>query len=46
MCKGVNDCDYRKAFILLILVLERLDDGKQKNDFIAYFSKDIKRFQK
>ena len=30
--------EYRKAFGLLILVLERLDDN-QKNEFIDYYSK-------
>ena len=31
--------DYRKAFGLLIAVLERLDDGNQKNEVIDYYSK-------
>lgn len=35
--------EYRNAFLLLILVLERLDDGKQKNEFIDYYSKNIKQ---
>ena len=34
--------EYRKAFGLLILVLERLDD-KQKNDFIDYYSKNMNK---
>ena len=38
----INKNQHRKAFILLILVLERLNDGKQKNDFIDYYSKNIK----
>ena len=36
----INKNEYRKAFGLLILVLERLDDN-QKNDFIDYYSKNI-----
>ena len=35
----INKNEYRKAFGLLILVLERLDDGAQKNEFIDYYSK-------
>ena len=31
--------EYRKAFGLLIAVLERLDDGDQKNEVIDYYSK-------
>jgi hypothetical protein len=38
----INKNQHRKAFILLILVLERLNDGKQKNDFIDYYSKNIR----
>lgn len=34
--------EYRKAFVLLILVLERLD-GKEKTDFIDYYSKNMKQ---
>lgn len=34
----INKNDYRKAFGLLILVLERLD-GDEKNEFIDYYSK-------
>jgi len=37
----INQNDYRKAFGLLIVVLERLDDGNQKNEFIDYYSKKI-----
>jgi hypothetical protein len=40
----INKNDYRKAFGLLILVLERLDDGAQKNEFIDYYSKNIEQF--
>jgi hypothetical protein len=29
--------NYRSAFGLLLSVLERLDDGPQKNDFIRYY---------
>jgi len=35
----INKDDYRRAFGLLIAVLERLDDGTQKNEFIDYYSK-------
>jgi hypothetical protein len=35
----INKNEYRKAFGLLIAVLERLDDGNQKNEFIDYYSK-------
>ena len=34
--------EYRKAFGLLILVLERLDDN-QKNEFIDYYSKNMSK---
>jgi hypothetical protein len=37
----INKNEYRKAFGLLILVLERLDDGNQKNEFIDYYSKNM-----
>ena len=36
----IKNNDYRRAFVLLIMVLERLDD-KQKNEFIDYYSKNI-----
>ena len=36
----INKREYRKAFGLLILVLERLDDN-QKNEFIDYYSKNM-----
>ena len=37
----INKNEYRKAFGLLIAVLERLDDGNQKNEVIDYYSKKI-----
>ena len=37
----INNNEYRKAFGLLIMVLERLDDGNQKNEFIDYYSKKV-----
>jgi hypothetical protein len=39
----IHKKDYRKAFAALILVLERMDDGKQKNEFIDYYSKNMKQ---
>jgi hypothetical protein len=33
--------NYRSAFGLLLSVLDRLDDGKQKNEFISYFLDDF-----
>lgn len=35
----ISKNEYRKAFGLLIAVLERLDDGNQKNELIDYYSK-------
>lgn len=35
----INNNQYNKAFGLLIVVLERLDDGNQKNEVIDYYSK-------
>jgi len=35
----ISKNEYRSAFGLLIAVLERLDDGNQKNEFIDYYSK-------
>jgi hypothetical protein len=35
--------EYKKAFGLLILVLERLD-GNEKNEFIDYYSKNMGKF--
>jgi hypothetical protein len=40
----INKNEYRKAFGLLICVLERLDDGNQKNEFIDYYSKNLEKF--
>lgn len=39
----INKNEYRKAFGLLIMVLERLDDGNQKNEFIDYYSKNMEK---
>jgi hypothetical protein len=39
----INKNEYRKAFGLLIMVLERLDDGAQKNEFIDYYSKNMEK---
>jgi hypothetical protein len=36
----INKNEYKKAFGLLILVLERLEDN-QKNEFIDYYSKNM-----
>jgi hypothetical protein len=38
----IHKNEYRKAFGLLILVLERLDDN-QKNEFIDYYSKNMSK---
>ena len=35
----ISKNEYRRAFGLLIAVLERLDDGIQKNEVIDYYSK-------
>ena len=37
----INKNEYKKAFGLLSLVLERLEDN-QKNEFIDYYSKNMK----
>ena len=37
----ISKNEYRRAFGLLIAVLERLDDGNQKNEVINYYSKKI-----
>jgi len=37
----IHKQEYRKAFGLLILVLERLDNS-QKEEFIDYYSKNMK----
>jgi hypothetical protein len=36
----INKNEYRKAFGLIILVLERLDEN-QKSEFIDYYSKNL-----
>ena len=41
--KLLTTYEYRKAFWLLILFLERLDD-KEKVDVIDYYSKNMKQF--
>jgi hypothetical protein len=33
--------NYRSAFGLLLSVLDRLDDGKQKNEFITHYLNDF-----
>ena len=33
----INNNNYRSAFGLLLCVLDRLDDGKQKNNFITHY---------
>ena len=38
----INKNEYRKAFGLLILVLERLDEN-QKSEFIDYYSKNMEK---
>ena len=38
----INKNEYRKAFGLLILVLERLNSD-QKNEFIDYYSKNMEK---
>lgn len=35
--KFIDKNDYMRAFGLLLCVLDRLDDGKQKNDFITHY---------
>ena len=40
--KFISKNEYRQAFGLLIAVLERLDDGNQKNEVIDYYSKSKK----
>ena len=37
----IKNNDYRRAFGLLLAVLDRLDDGKQKNDFISHYLNDF-----
>jgi hypothetical protein len=36
----INKKEYRKAFVLLIWTLERIDNA-QKNEFIDYYSKNM-----
>jgi hypothetical protein len=31
--------DNRKAFALFLLVIQRLEDGEEKNEFIKYYEK-------
>jgi hypothetical protein len=38
--KFIDNCDYKKAFWLLILFLERLDN-KEKAEVIDYYSKNM-----
>jgi hypothetical protein len=40
----INKNEFIQAFGLLIHVLERLDDGSQKNEFIDYYSKKMAQF--
>jgi hypothetical protein len=39
--KYIYQNNYRSAFGLLLAVLEKLDDGKQKNDFIRHYLNDF-----
>jgi hypothetical protein len=38
----IHERDYRKAFALLILVLEKLND-KQKVELVDYYSKNLQK---
>ena len=40
----INKNEFKKAFGLLILVLERLDDGQQKRELISYYSENLIKF--
>ena len=40
----INRNEFRKAFGLLILVLERLDEN-EKNEFIDYYSKNMENME-
>lgn len=31
--------DHKKAFALFLLVIQSLDDGEEKNEFIKYYDK-------
>ena len=37
----IDKSNYISAFGLLLFVLDTLDDGKQKNDFITYYLNDF-----
>ena len=37
----IDNSNYRSAFGLLLSVLDRLDDGEQKNVFIKYYLDDF-----
>ena len=37
----IDNNNYTSAFGLLLSVLDRLDDGQQKNDFIKYYLDDF-----
>ena len=37
----INKNNYKAAFGLLLSVLDRLDDGSQKNDFIGHYLNDF-----
>lgn len=37
----IKSNNYRSAFGLLLFVLSRLDDGKQKNEFIVHYLDDF-----
>jgi len=39
----IHKKDYKVAFAALILVLERLDDGKQTKMLVDYYSKHMKQ---
>ena len=37
----IDNSNYKSAFGLLLAVLDRLDDGKQKNDLITHYLDDF-----
>lgn len=39
--KYIAENNYRSAFGLLLAVLDRLDDGEQKNNFISHYLDDF-----
>jgi hypothetical protein len=41
----IAENNYRSAFGLLLFVLDRLDDGKEKNDFIKHYLDDFFRLK-